>query len=70
MSEARAVLEMLLCPVVWLGWNHKPQTEKHRCAVFFFFSVGFFFFLFLLFERRKTKQRPLRGVGVRVRNCC
>lgn len=35
-GEARAVLEMLLCPVVWLGWNHKPQTEKHRCAAFFF----------------------------------
>lgn len=64
MREAKAVLEMLLCPIVLLGWNHKPQSEKHRCAAFFFFSVGIFFFLlFLLFERRKTKQRPLRGWG-------
>lgn len=35
-SGAKAVLEMLLCPIVLLGWNHKPQGEKHRCAGFFF----------------------------------
>lgn len=35
-SEAKAVLETLLCPIVLLGWNHKPQSEKHRCAAFFF----------------------------------
>lgn len=64
MREAKAVLETLLCPIVLLGWNHKPQSEKHRCAAFFFFSRDFFCLLFLLFERRKTKQRPLRGVGV------
>lgn len=35
-SGAKAVLEMLLSPIVLLGWNHKPQGEKHRCAGFFF----------------------------------
>lgn len=53
-TEAKAVLEMLLCPVALFGWNHKPQSKKHRCAVcvFFFFDVFFlFYFVFLLSNR-------------------
>lgn len=65
-SEAQAVLETLLCPVVLLGWNHKPPSEQHRCAALGFFQKFFFpFFVFFSCCLKEGKQNgPLRGVEV------
>lgn len=54
---------MLLCPVALFGWNHKPQSKKHRCAVcfFFFFEVFFYFVLFSFFQTEAVE----RGGGVK-----
>lgn len=41
MTKVKAVWEALLCPVVLFGWNHKPHSEKNRCAALDFCFASF-----------------------------